>query len=141
MTSNLGAEIYEKFTSYDEQKQKVLEAVWRHFRPEFFNRLEEIIVFHSLGEEEMKKIVELRIKDLAQRLAEKKLKIVITDAAKNYLAEKSYNQKLGARPLERLIVREITDVLALMTTEGKIKPGQKILVDFQEGQIKIQLTA
>jgi len=116
------------------------EAVRKTFRPEFCNRLGETVVFHSLSEENMEKIVELRINELAERMAGQNLRIEISQEVKDYLTKAGYDSKYGARPLERLIVKEITDIIASMKVEGKIKPGQKVSVDYQDGQIQISVS-
>ncbi len=113
----------------DEMKRTVLEALRNHFRPEFLNRLDEIIVFNSLSEEHIKAIVDIQVKNLKKRLAERNIDIELTDAAKSVLAKIGYDPTYGARPLKRAIQREIQDKLALMLLEGKFKEGDKIIVD------------
>ena len=147
MTSNLGAQDLMKGPSigfsvtsesgidFEDAKKNILEAVRRTFRPEFINRIDEIVVFKPLGEKELLQIVDLMIKDVAKRLAEKGLLIEVTDAAKTFLLKKGYEPKFGARPLRRTIQRYIEDRLADILLEGKIKPESVIKVDVADDDI------
>jgi len=144
MTSNLGGELIldrgslgfgvkekeaEPEHSYQEIKSKVLGEVKRFFRPEFLNRLDEIIVFHRLTMDHLIKIVELKLAELQRRLAERKVKIEVTPAAKELLAKKGYDPDFGARPLERVIKDELENRLAMEIIEEKIKEGDKVTID------------
>ena len=113
----------------DEMRRTVMDALRAQFRPEFLNRIDEIIVFNSLSEEHIKGIVEIQLKQLKKRLAEKNLDIELTDAAKATLAKEGFDPDYGARPLKRTIQREIQDKLAMKLLEGQFKEGDKILVD------------
>ncbi|HDL64058.1 MAG TPA: ATP-dependent chaperone ClpB, partial [Proteobacteria bacterium] len=119
MTSNIGSPIIQEFAGKDPEKMKegVMEALRQRFRPEFLNRVDEIIVFESLNQEEIKHIVELQIAHLEKRLATRKMSISLTDRAKEYLARIGYDPAYGARPLKRLIQREIENTLALKILE------------------------
>lgn len=131
MTSNIGSQwimdLGEK--DYDEMKRRVMEAVRAHFKPEFLNRIDELIIFHSLGMEEIKAIVEIQIKKLGQRLLEKRIQLNMTEKAKEWLAKEGFDPAYGARPLKRVIQKEIQDRLALKILEGKFKEGDTITVD------------
>jgi len=105
------------------------DALKNHFRPEFLNRIDEIIVFNSLSEEHIKQIVDIQLGQLKKRLAERHLDIEVTDAAKSTLAHEGYDPTYGARPLKRTIQREIQDKLAMKLLEGEFKEGDRILVD------------
>jgi len=130
MTSNLGsAWFFEERLSPDERRERVLGQVRETFRPEFLNRVDEIIVFDPLDKEEIGRIVEIQIRGLAERLAERKLEMDLTDSALEYLAEKGYDPSFGARPLKRLIQREVQDPLATKLLSGELAEGSRIEVD------------
>lgn len=113
----------------DEVRRVIMEALKAQFRPEFLNRIDEIIVFNSLSEEDIKTIVEIQINHLKRRLADRRLEIELTDAAKDVIAKEGFDPAYGARPLKRIIQREIQDKLALKLLEGQFKEGEKIIVD------------
>jgi len=148
MTSNVGSEYIAKmgtlgFLGNKEDssqkeflKEKVQEALKENFRPEFLNRIDEIIIFNYLGKPEIKKIVELELLKVEERLKNKKLEIKITDSAKELLAEKGFDQSLGARPLKRVIQRLILDPLSLKIVSGQVKEGERVVIDLEEDKIK-----
>ncbi|MCM8822556.1 MAG: ATP-dependent chaperone ClpB [Candidatus Omnitrophica bacterium] len=138
MTSNLGSQYFEMFRDEQEISKKVNELLKSKFRPEFLNRVDEIILFHKLTKNELKKIVEIQISYLAARLAEKKISIILTDSAINWLAENGYDPNYGARPLKRLIQREIENPLALKILAGEFKEGSTIEIDAQDDVIKFR---
>ena len=117
--------------SYERMKTKVNEELKQHFRPEFLNRVDDVIVFPQLSEDEIVQIVDLMIARLDSRLRDQDMTIELTPAAKELLAERGYDPVLGARPLRRAIQREIEDVLSEKILFGEVKHGQKILVDAQ----------
>jgi ATP-dependent Clp protease ATP-binding subunit ClpB len=130
MTSNIGSYyFFQGNLSPDQQRESVLSEVRQTFRPEFLNRLDEIIVFHPLGKDEIAGIVDIQMRLLQQRLADRKLSLTLTPAAREYLAVKGYDPQFGARPLKRLIQREIQDVLAMKLLSGDIRDGDSIEVD------------
>jgi ATP-dependent Clp protease ATP-binding subunit ClpB len=143
MTSNLGNQLLREVSlgfedkaqqqeaKVDEEKMKetVLEALKSQFKPEFINRLDEIIIFHPLTKENIEKIIDLQLEIVQRRLQEKKIKLEFTSNLEQYLADKGFDPQFGARPLKRVIQNQILDDLALQIIEGKIKPGQKIKVD------------
>jgi len=123
----------------DETRRLVLDALKNQFRPEFLNRIDEIIVFNSLDEEQLKQIVEIQLRQLKKRLAEKHLDIEVTAAAKSVLAHEGFDPTYGARPLKRTIQREIQDKLAMKLLEGEFKEGDSILVEADsEGHITFE---
>jgi ATP-dependent Clp protease ATP-binding subunit ClpB len=128
MTSNIGSQWIQELgvTEYDEMKRRVLEALRSHFKPEFLNRIDETIIFHSLGREEIKQIVEIQIKRLQKRLEERKIQINLTQEVEDFLAQKGYNPTYGARPLKRTIQRYVQDPLAMALLEGAFKEGDQI---------------
>ena len=130
MTSNIGGHyFFQSELSPDQQRESVLSDVRQTFRPEFLNRLDEIIVFHPLGKDEITGIVDIQLRLLQQRLADRKLSLTLTPAAREYLAMKGYDPQFGARPLKRLIQREVQDVLAMKLLSGEIRDGDAIEVD------------
>jgi ATP-dependent Clp protease ATP-binding subunit ClpB len=104
-------------------------AVRAHFRPEFLNRLDEIILFHRLSRENMDAIVDIQMSRLAKLLADRKIEIVLSDHAREWLAQAGYDPVYGARPLKRVIQRRLQDPLAQLLLEGKISDGDKVNVD------------
>jgi ATP-dependent Clp protease ATP-binding subunit ClpC len=147
MTSNLGtrdiqkgpgigfaAHPDEKFT-YEKMKEKVLEELKRSFRPEFLNRIDEVIVFHSLSREDVKAIVDLMMRRVREQLKAKDVDIELTDGAKNLLAQKGYDPALGARPIRRTIQRLVEDPLSEKLLLKEFKAGQTIIVDVRDDEI------
>jgi ATP-dependent Clp protease ATP-binding subunit ClpB len=131
MTSNLGSQYFQDMAGKDRDRVRelVMETLKAHFRPEFLNRLDEIIVFNPLGMEEIKKIVDIQVERLRQRLADRKLDIRLTERAKEVLASEGFDPDYGARPLKRVIQREIQDRLAVKLLEGDFREGDLIEVD------------
>src|ERR687896_714636 len=130
MTSNLGSHwFFDESRSLQERKERVLEEMRGHFRPEFLNRLDEVIVFDPLDKGEIAAIVEIQVRELTRRLAARKLDIELTPAARDYLAETGYDPSFGARPLKRLIQKELQDPLAMQLLSGDLREGQRVVVD------------
>jgi ATP-dependent Clp protease ATP-binding subunit ClpB len=131
MTSNIGSQWIQDLGArdYEEMKRRVLEALRAHFKPEFLNRIDEIIIFHGLTREHLKAIIEIQIENLKKRLAERKIEIQLTDRAKELLAEVGYDPTYGARPLKRAIQNLIQNPLAMKVLEGTFSEGDKIIVD------------
>jgi ATP-dependent Clp protease ATP-binding subunit ClpB len=131
MTSNIGSQwivdLGEK--DYEEMRRRVMEAVKAQFKPEFLNRVDELVIFHSLGIEEIKAIVEIQAKKLEKRLLERRIGLKMTDRAKEFLAKEGFDPAYGARPLKRVIQKEIQDRLAIRILEGKFKEGDTVTVD------------
>ncbi|MBC7229699.1 MAG: ATP-dependent chaperone ClpB [Actinobacteria bacterium] len=131
MTSNLGSHLYADMAGRDrdEVREAVMDTLKAHFRPEFLNRLDEIIVFNPLGMEEIKQIVDIQLDHLRARLADRKLDIRLTEHAKEVLASEGFDPNYGARPLKRVMQREIQDSLARRLLEGEFAEGDLIEVD------------
>lgn len=149
MTSNVGSDIimnesplgFSKDTKVANKKdlhEKVMGALKEQFRPEFLNRVDEIVIFDYLGKNEIKQIVDLELKKVEQRLAKKDIKIDVSAKAKDILAEKGYDMALGARPLKRIIQQKILNPLALKIVIGDIKENNKVYIDGEEGEIIIK---
>jgi ATP-dependent Clp protease ATP-binding subunit ClpB len=131
MTSNLGSQYIQELAEGNrkEMERRVMAALREAFKPEFLNRVDETIIFNSLGREEIKSIVDIQLKRLRQNLANRKLELEITDRAKALLAEHGYDPVYGARPLKRTIQRLIQDPLAVKILEGEFKEGDRVQID------------
>ena len=136
MTSNIGSHRILDYRGafsgreYARMKATVLEDLRRHFRPEFLNRIDEIIVFHSLSEDQLKEIVEIQLDRLRLRLMERNIRIVLTDAARSHLVRSGYDPNYGARPLKRAIQKEIETPLGRKILKGEVREGQTVRVDW-----------
>jgi ATP-dependent Clp protease ATP-binding subunit ClpB len=134
MTSNLGSQwITERGLSEDEIRERVMDAVRTHFRPELINRIDEIVIFHALGLEQIQRIVEIQLRGLRQRLAERKMTLELTPAAEQELARAGFDPVYGARPLKRTIQKEVVQPLAVRLLQGEFGDGDTILVDVGPG--------
>ncbi len=135
MTSNIGSHRILEYRGnfagdgYERMKDTVLEELRRHFRPEFLNRVDETIVFHSLSEEHLKRIVDIQLNGLRKRLADRHVELQLTDRARGYLVRSGYDPAYGARPLKRAIQREIETPMARRILAGEVRDGQHVVVD------------
>ena len=157
MTSNIGSKVIEKGggglgfefsgdsvedSQYNRIKSLVNEELKQYFRPEFLNRLDEIIVFRQLTKNEVKEIAEIMLKEVFDRLKDKGIKLDVTDAFKERLVEEGYNPSYGARPLRRAVMRLLEDSLAEEVLSGRIKDGDKALVDIDDNKkVKINISS
>ena len=155
MTSNVGAELIRRQTQfgftlktdedqeekleYEEMRKKLTDALNRAFRPEFINRVDSIIVFHALTKEQIGEIVDLELAKVSLRLEEYQIKIRITEAGRNLLAELGYDPEMGARPLRRVIQNKVEDQLSDELLSGGFNEGDRILIDAEEDEIVIKL--
>jgi ATP-dependent Clp protease ATP-binding subunit ClpB len=135
MTSNIGSQYITEEESSEGRERLVMDALRQHFRPEFLNRVDEIIIFDRLSEEDLKKIVEIQLSRLTRRLEQQKITLQLTDAAKMLIAREGYDPVYGARPLKRAIQKEILDPLSMQILEGKFREGQSISVDVKENEL------
>jgi ATP-dependent Clp protease ATP-binding subunit ClpB len=134
MTSNLGSHFIAEATTrggaIDEGvRRQVMDALRAHFRPEFLNRIDETIVFHALSQDDIAAVIDIQLAGLLKRLAERKIHLTLTDAAKAALVEEGYDPIYGARPLKRTIQRRVLDPLALKVLEGGFGEGDHVVVD------------
>jgi len=136
MTSNIGSQYIQDLDDYDKIKSEIDQALHKQFRPEFLNRIDEKIIFHSLTKENLFDIIDIQISYLQDNLAEKEIEIELTKTAKEELIELGYDPAFGARPLRRVIQNQIKDELAMQLLEDNIKEGDKIKVDYQNGEFK-----
>lgn len=134
MTSNVGSQWIKELGGHDEVeiRRRVLEALSEQFRPEFLNRIDEVIIFHSLGMEQLVQIVDIQLRHLQSLLDDRKVKLVLTDEAKHRLADEGFDPVYGARPLKRVIQKELQDPLALKLLEGEFRDGDTIQVDSKD---------
>ncbi|MBO8172718.1 MAG: ATP-dependent Clp protease ATP-binding subunit [Bacillaceae bacterium] len=151
MTSNVGAETIKKNPSvgfmtggsektYEDMKSRVMEELKKSFRPEFLNRIDEVIVFHSLEEAHIQEIVSLMAEELRKRLREQDIDFELTEEAKQYLAKEGYDPTYGARPLRRAIQKHIEDRLSEELLQGNINKGDTVLIDVKDGKLDVSKT-
>ncbi len=150
MTSNLGSEhvlpefvattgvvdLAERDIARRRMRDRVMEAVRGHFRPELLNRIDEVVIFNPLSQEQIKQIVDIQLRGLRERLAERKIELVLTDAAKELLAVEGFDPVYGARPLKRAIQQHVVQPLALRLLRGEFLDGATIVVDAHDGQFE-----
>jgi len=142
-SKNLGFETKEegqqkqKNNSKQDLKRKIEEKLREYFKPEFLNRIDEIIIFDFLSQKEIEKIVDLQLTKIQKRLSERRIKITITPKAKKYLSKVGFDPNLGARPLKRTIQNLVLNPLAQMIIESKIKPEDRVKIDEKDGKIII----
>jgi ATP-dependent Clp protease ATP-binding subunit ClpA len=148
MTSNVSSELFQETRHLGFQTSRrdaeaiarelrghLLDALRRTFRPEFLNRVDEIIIFHPLSREHLERIVDIQVANLKKRLAERKIDVVLTSAAKRRLADEGFDPVYGARPLRRTIQRQVLDPLALKVLQGEFREGDTVIVDVEEGNL------
>jgi ATP-dependent Clp protease ATP-binding subunit ClpB len=137
MTSNLGSEVIQNMAGeqrYEEMKRAVMGIVGQHFRPEFINRVDDVVVFHPLGREQLRGIADIQLRDLRRRLADRELTIALSDGAMTLLLEQGFDPVYGARPLKRAIQRGLENALAQRILDGTFLPGDHIQVDARHGE-------
>jgi ATP-dependent Clp protease ATP-binding subunit ClpB len=148
MTSNLGSQYIAEATSRTDSsdelaegvRRQVMEALQQHFRPEFINRIDEVIFFHTLSLAHMTQIIDIQIGSLLKRLEDRKIHVELTEAAKRYLVSESYDLRYGARPLKRTIQRQVLDPLALRVLQGGFREGDRVLVDVGDNGLRFEKT-
>jgi ATP-dependent Clp protease ATP-binding subunit ClpB len=131
MTSNLGSQLIQEMAgeeNYDAMKNAIMDVVGSHFRPEFVNRIDDLVVFHPLGRDHIRKIVDIQLSYLHDRLAERDIRIHLSEAARDKLADAGFDPVYGARPLKRAIQQQVENPLAQEILQGKFKPGDIIEV-------------
>jgi ATP-dependent Clp protease ATP-binding subunit ClpB len=129
MTTKKGAAVGEEGVLSDALKKEIQALLLQHFRPEFLNRIDEIVIFNALGKAEIEKIIDLQLSNLRKMLAERKIEITLTDKARELLFQQGYDPQFGARPLKRAIQRLIQDPLAMKLLDGEITPGDSLTID------------
>ncbi len=143
MTSNLGSQWILELGAeqHEELERRVHEALRQHFRPEFLNRVDEIVIFHALSREDLRRIVDLHAETLRGMLRDRGLKLELTDAARDALAREGYDPHFGARPLKRTLQRRVQNPLAMKILRGELSAGQTVRVDAEDGEITIRAAA
>jgi ATP-dependent Clp protease ATP-binding subunit ClpB len=147
MTSNVGSARILQYQGstigeiYDRMKAAVLDELRKQFRPEFLNRIDEIIVFHALSLDDLKQIVEIQLGRLRQRLAERHVTLELDDAAREHLVRVGHEPAYGARPLKRTIQKEVETPLARLVLEGKVRDGQTVRVGYNAKEKALTFTA
>jgi len=140
MTSNIGSRHFaEEIIDADEVRKHVLEDLRQHFRPEFLNRVDEIILFHRLDIEHVKQIVDIQVARVIKRLTDQRIALVVSDAAKALVAREGYDPVFGARPLKRVIQKLLLDTLSLEILAGRFKEGDRIKVDVDKAKTALTL--
>jgi ATP-dependent Clp protease ATP-binding subunit ClpB len=137
MTSNVGSQYLIEGVTEGTRRQ-VQEALRSTFRPEFLNRVDEIIFFHPLGREHIRAIIDIQLSRLTKRLEERKIRVELTDKARDLLIQEGYDPVYGARPLKRVIQRRVLDVIALKVLEGDFREGDAIVIDAERGELKFE---
>jgi ATP-dependent Clp protease ATP-binding subunit ClpB len=140
MTSNLGSHIIQEMANspFEDVRDRVMDVLRGHFRPEFLNRVDDVIVFRPLTRQQLSAIVEIQLGQLQKRLAERKIELRVTQAAKELLAERGWDPVYGARPLKRTIQRLVGDHLALLILEGTVRDGDVVEVDVERGELSFK---
>jgi ATP-dependent Clp protease ATP-binding subunit ClpB len=145
MTSNIGsmflhADNMRTPAQVEEAAKQTLNALHDHFKPEFLNRVDDVIVFNPLGKEQLVKIIELRLEDLRRLLADRKISLELTDRAKDLLLTRGFDPSFGARPLKRAIQKLVQDPLAVKILEGEVKHGDHLIVDARDGNVSFEVS-
>jgi ATP-dependent Clp protease ATP-binding subunit ClpB len=139
MTSNIGSpqilEAQQRGASYEQVRTVVMGELRQHFRPEFLNRVDEVVVFHPLGSEHLIKIVEIQLERLRSRLTERRITLALTPAALKHLGQRGYDPVYGARPLKRLIQQELETPIARLLVKGELRDGDTASVDVKNGDV------
>ncbi len=144
MTSNLGSQLIQEMSgeeNYAQMKDAIMEVVGTHFRPEFINRVDDVVVFHPLSREDIRKIVDIQLTYLHDRLADREMRIELSDAARDKLSAAGFDPVYGARPLKRAIQQQVENPLAQEILAGKFKPGDLIVVDVADDLLVFQQAA
>jgi ATP-dependent Clp protease ATP-binding subunit ClpC len=151
MTSNIGADVIKRGSQlgfdiprdsaiaeqseYDEMRKKLMEQLRRAFRPEFLNRVDATIVFRALSKQEITQIVDILLESVRERLIEHTMRLVVTQAAKEHIAEEGYDPDYGARPLRRVIQNQVEDVLSDGLLGGRFEPNHTVIVDYVDNEL------
>jgi ATP-dependent Clp protease ATP-binding subunit ClpB len=145
MTSNIGSQFIASNVAAGEltegMRREVMDALREHFRPEFLNRVDEIIIFHALSREHLAQIIEIQARGLLKRLEDRKIHVELTSAAKDWLVREGYDPVYGARPLKRTIQRLILDPLALRVLEGDFREGDRVTIDVGPDGLRFEKAA
>jgi ATP-dependent Clp protease ATP-binding subunit ClpB len=139
MTSNIGSQYIQNVSDDEIMRERVLEALQAHFRPEFLNRVDDIVIFHRLSPEHLRQIADIQLDHVRRLLAKRGITIALTDNASDMLIAEGYDPVYGARPLKRVLQRQIMDPLALKLIQGDIRDGDHVVVDAENGQLGFEV--
>jgi ATP-dependent Clp protease ATP-binding subunit ClpB len=142
LTSNIGSQYIVDLGAdqQDEMERRVMEALRGHFRPEFLNRVDDVIIYHQLQKEEIHRIADIQLARVQKLLTDRRLSLELSEAAKNLLSERGFDPQYGARPLKRVIQRMVQDPLAIRILEGEFEEGSKIRADVSEAGDSLEFT-
>jgi ATP-dependent Clp protease ATP-binding subunit ClpB len=136
MTSNVGSQWIQDLTLADEERrERTMDALRDTFKPEFLNRIDDIIIFRALDMADIERIIDIQLGLIRKRLQQRKLSLELTEGAKHYIAQAGYSPVYGARPLKRVLQKQILDPLALQLLEGAFVEGDRIVIDQDEGRV------
>jgi ATP-dependent Clp protease ATP-binding subunit ClpB len=138
MTSNIGSEIFQQGEESGSHREYIMDRLRQHFRPEFLNRVDEVVIFEPLKREQIRDIVDIQVERLSKRLGDKRIKIELSDSARDLLADLGYDPVYGARPLKRVIKRMVLDPLAMQILEGNISDDSVVSIDRDGDQLKFE---
>jgi ATP-dependent Clp protease ATP-binding subunit ClpB len=139
LTSNIASDVIMEIKDPEARKEAVWVELKRRFKPEFLNRLDDIVIFNPLGKEQVKQIVEILLRKIRERLEERGIQLELTDKMKGYIAEVGFDPIFGARPLKRALADIVEDRLAELILEGKVKEGDSVVFDLEDGHIVVKV--
>ena len=139
MTSNIGTSILEEDITAEEKERLIEKELKRHFKPEFLNRLDEVVIYNKINESVIEKIVEIQLKELSDRVKQNGIEVSFTNELKKHLSEAGYDPEYGARPLKRLIQRELGNSLSEFILKGNYQTGAKLLANYKMGSIELNM--
>jgi ATP-dependent Clp protease ATP-binding subunit ClpB len=135
MTSNVGSQYIMDVQDEETMRARVMEAMHQHFRPEFLNRVDEIVIFHRLEREHLREIADIQLHHVRQLLARRNVTLALTEAAADLLINEGYDPVYGARPLKRVLQRRLVDPLAMQLIQGDVREGDHVVVDVENGEL------
>ena len=138
MTSNIGTSILQEDITTEEKERLIDRELKKHFKPEFLNRLDEIVIYNRIDESIIEKIVEIQLREFSDRLKQNGLEVKYTDDLKKHLSQVGYDPEYGARPLKRLIQRELGNVLSEFILKGNYQQGTKLIADYKMGSVELK---
>jgi ATP-dependent Clp protease ATP-binding subunit ClpB len=139
MTSNIGSQYIQDVSEDESMRERVMEALRAHFRPEFLNRVDDIVIFHRLSPEDLREIADIQLNHVRQLLAKRGISVALTEAASDMLVVEGYDPVYGARPLKRVLQRQVMDPLALKLIQGDIRDGDHVVVDVENGELRFSV--
>jgi ATP-dependent Clp protease ATP-binding subunit ClpB len=141
MTSNIGSQYIQDVSEDTVMRERVLEALRGHFRPEFLNRVDDIVIFHRLTQAHLREIADIQLNHVRQLLAKRGISVALTEAASDMLIAEGYDPVYGARPLKRVLQRQVLDPLALKLIQGEVRDGDHVVVELENGELSFEVVA